>query len=68
MATVTTPEPNGHETLTAADAWFLMTGQAPTPEEEYMLDAILHKMYVNDFGVEPPEKWILPDVPRTEGD
>ena len=62
----TTPNPHGHETLTAADAWFLMTRESPTPEQEHMLDAVLHKMYVADFGEDPPQSTIYPDTPRPD--
>lgn len=61
-----THEPRGYETLTAADAWFLMTGRAPTPEEEDILDAWLHAEYVKEFGEEPPKKYVFPDQPGIE--
>lgn len=64
--TQSTPDPHGHEMLTAADAWFMLTGQAPTTDEEAMLDELLHKHYVEEFGEEPPKQWIFPDAPRTE--
>lgn len=60
------PEPNGHETLTTAEGFQLVFGRPPTPDEEAVYDAIIHAMYVEEFGEEPPQRYIYPDTPKPD--
>lgn len=57
-------ELDGHEGVTAAEAWFMMTGENPTPEQTELMDHLLTEQYRHDFGCDPPVKHIFTDTPR----
>lgn len=57
-------ELDSHQWITAAEAWFMMTGENPTPAQTELLDQILTERYRQDFGCDPPVKHIFTDTPR----